>query len=107
MKISGRKPVGRATSAKAPARSVDSPKIDAGAKLDSPASEVELSSSMQEIESAKEAFAGISDIRVEKVEEIKPRVEDGSYKVESQVVAKKMVDSAIRESASESGSPRA
>ena len=103
MKISGRKPIGRATGAKAPARPSGGPKADTASKIESPASEVELSTSLQEIESAKEAFAGISDVRVERVQEIKPRVDDGSYKVQSEVVAKKMVDSALRESASQQG----
>lgn len=98
MKISGRKPIARTTGAKAPARAADQPKVDASSKIDSPASEVELSESLQGIESAKDIIAALPNVRVEKVEEIKPRVDDGSYKVQSEVVAKKMVDSSLRES---------
>ncbi len=107
MKISGRKPIARTTSAKAPARPSDASKADAASRIDSPASEVELSLSTQGIESAKEALGAMSNVRVERVQEIKPRVDDGSYKVESEVVAKKMVDSALLESASEQGPPKA
>ena len=92
--------------AKAPARAKEQPKTDASARIDSPASEVELSESMLEIEGAKETLASMPNVRTERVQEIKPRVDDGTYKVQSEVVAKKMVDSSLRESASKKRGPK-
>jgi flagellar biosynthesis anti-sigma factor FlgM len=65
----------------------------------SEAADVELSASLQEIDRAREALAILPDVRVEKVEGVKPLVDDGSYKVESEVLAKRIVDTSLRESA--------
>lgn len=101
MKISGRKPIARTTSTKKASPASGKAQTDASAKIESPASEVELSESLHEIDGAKETLATMPNVRVERVQEIKPRVDDGSYKVESKVVAKKMVDASLRESALE------
>ena len=99
MKISGRKPsVTPTSSVGGAARSADTQKEAVATPL-SGADDVELSSSLKEIDRAKEALAALPDVRVEKVNEIKPRVDDGSYQVESEALAKKMVDASLRESA--------
>lgn len=97
MKISGRKPV----SGPSPVGGV--PRVPRADKAQTPpvekATDVEISSSSREVTKARAVLAAFPDVRVEKVAEIKPLVDEGSYKVESQVVAKKMVDTSLRESA--------
>jgi anti-sigma28 factor (negative regulator of flagellin synthesis) len=41
----------------------------------------------------------LPDVRLEKVEALKPKVDDGTYHVESHEIAKRMVDESLRESA--------
>jgi len=60
---------------------------------------VDLSESSRNVTRAREAIAVLPEIRVEKVAELKEAIEDGSYQVESEKVARKMVDEALRESA--------
>ena len=60
---------------------------------------VDLSESSRGITRAREMAASLPDIRTEMVSEIKDAIEDGSYQVESGKIARKMVDTAIRESA--------
>lgn len=97
MKISGRKPIRPSSPVSGPAQP---PKVD---KAQSPAIEratdVELSESLKEVDHAREILAAMPDMRAERVEEIKPRVDDGSYQVESGKIAKRIVDSSLRESA--------
>ncbi len=61
--------------------------------------DVVLSPSAQQVEKAAGALAALPDVKMEKIEEIKPRLEDGTYRVQSEVVARRMVDASIRESA--------
>ena len=99
MRISGRKTrVSPTGSVARVSRPTGSRKEDALAPV-SEAADVELSASLQEIDKAKEALATLPDLRVERVEGIKPLVDDGSYKVESEVLAKRIVDTSLRESA--------
>ncbi len=102
MKVSGRKSVTRPTTVGSPfrvteiARKSETEQVE---QRESPATDVELSESTREVAHAAELLAGLPDVRMDKIQEIKPRIEDGSYKVESKVVAKRIVDAALRESA--------
>ncbi|NQU44990.1 flagellar biosynthesis anti-sigma factor FlgM [bacterium] len=98
MKISGRKSVSGAGSVKGPSRAGQAGKAEQSPQVEK-ATKVELSGSHREIDKAREILAQLPDVRVEKVENIKPLIDEGSYQVESKVLAKKMVDSSIRESA--------
>ena len=98
MKISGRKPIARTTRTQGPVPGSGPVKADNAVRIE-PAADVELSESLAEVNTAKTALAAMPDVRTEKIEAIKPRIEDGSYEVDSKVVAKKMVDSSLRESA--------
>jgi len=96
MRISGRKTrVSPAGSVGRVSRVTGPRKKEAPAPV-SEAADVELSASLQEIDRAREALAILPD---EKVEGVKPLVDDGSYKVESEVLAKRIVDTSLRESA--------
>lgn len=101
MRISGRKTVGGAAPVGGTARPASQDKAE---KLQAPilpkADDVELSASSREVDKAKALLAGMSDVRAEKIEGIKPLVVDGSYRVETRQVAKKIVDSSLRESTS-------
>ena len=71
-----------------------------------PAIGVSLSDTSQLVSAAKASLAQLPDVRMEKVSDLKLSVDDGSYHVESQVVAKRMVDEALRESARFIDKPR-
>ena len=101
MRISGRKSVGGA----APVggvqpRQPNEPPVE-GATEAERATDVEISSTSREIAQAKESLAAMPDVRAERVSEIKPLVDDGSYNVESEVLARRVVDASLRESARE------
>jgi len=53
---------------------------------------VELSDKAREIQDAKKAINAISDVRDEKVAEIKNQVENGTYKVNAEGIASGMVE---------------
>jgi len=105
MKISGRKPIARTTRTQGPAPASGPAKAHDSVKIE-PAADVELSESLTEVNTAKAAVAAMPDVRTEKVEAIKPRIEDGSYEVDSKVVAKRMVDASLRESAEQKRASR-
>ncbi len=100
MKISGRKSVNQ-TSGISQSSRVNKPEgpQDNEDQISNNAADVELSDQLQQVEKARQIIEGLTDVRIEKVEEIKPRIEDGSYQVDSQVVAKKIVDASLREDA--------
>jgi flagellar biosynthesis anti-sigma factor FlgM len=98
MKISGRKPVSGTTPITGTTRVTRQDRADL-APSTTPAADVEISNTLREVDKARQSMAAMSDVRVERVEEIKPLVDDGSYKVESEVLAKKMVDTSLKESA--------
>ncbi|HBF33895.1 TPA: flagellar biosynthesis anti-sigma factor FlgM [Candidatus Sumerlaeota bacterium] len=100
MRISGRsKSVGGASPLTGAARSSSQDKVDSLAASVLPRNDdVELSDSSREVDKAKSLLSAMPDTRMEKVQEIKPLVENGSYQIASGRVAKKMVDSALRES---------
>lgn len=100
MKISGRKQVGSTNPLSGASRPKSDPvKADAGSGIDGRAADVNLSESLREMDHARQALASMPDVRAEKVGALKPVVDDGTYHRESKVIAKKMVDSALRESA--------
>jgi negative regulator of flagellin synthesis FlgM len=101
MKISGRKSATRPAAVGSPFRVTEVAKRSGTEQVErreSPATDVELSESTREVAHASELLAELPDVRVDRIEEIRPRIEDGSYKVESRVVAKRLVDAALRES---------
>ena len=99
MKISGRKPVPASGAVSGVSRQSEKPKVDGAPGAETSATDVQLSAPLQGVERAKATVTAMPDVRVERVDEIKPRIDDGSYEVESKVVAKRIVDSALRESA--------
>lgn len=99
MKITGRKQIGGASPIHAAARNKESTKIEGQPQVEVGAANVHLSNAMQEVDRARQAVQAMADVRVEKINELKPIVEDGSYHVESKVLAKKIVDTSLRESA--------
>ena len=99
MRISGRKSIGGTAPITGVTRSSSQDKVEKNTSSVLPKNDdVELSASSREVDKAKSLLEAMPDIRAEKVQEIKPLVENGSYKVASARVAKKMVDSALRES---------
>jgi negative regulator of flagellin synthesis FlgM len=54
---------------------------------------VEISKEGMEIAKYAEAYSGVPDMRIEKIEEIKSRIQNGSYKVSSEELAKKILES--------------
>ena len=52
---------------------------------------VELSAKIRELREAKKILYSISDIRDEKVEKIKKRIENGTYQIEGEKIAVKMI----------------
>ena len=60
-----------------------------------PEEKVNLSTQAKEIQQAKVAVSQSSDIREEKVQEIKSQVEKGTYNVSGEQIANKMVGESI------------
>ncbi|OPZ21678.1 MAG: anti-sigma28 factor FlgM [candidate division BRC1 bacterium ADurb.BinA364] len=80
------------------AASVSQEKVEEIQPIREKAVSVDLSETSRDVRRAREALAGMSDVRTEKVAELKDAIEDGSYQVESRKIARKMVDEALRES---------
>ena len=59
--------------------------------------QLEISSSSREIGVLKAALATVPEMRMEKIETIRESVEDGSYYVESEKIAKRVVDEALQD----------
>lgn len=102
MRISRRKPVGQTgpVSPVTPRKPAEG-KVEGATRSEERAADVDISHSSREIDGARETLAAMPDVRAERVEQIKPIVDDGSYQVDSKVLAKKVVDSSLRESAHE------
>jgi flagellar biosynthesis anti-sigma factor FlgM len=58
---------------------------------------IEISTPSRELVGLRETTAAIPEIRMEKVEGIREQVEDGSYYVESDKLAKRVVDEALQD----------
>ncbi|MBN1866240.1 flagellar biosynthesis anti-sigma factor FlgM [Candidatus Sumerlaeota bacterium] len=99
MKISGRKSVSRTGPVGAAQRGAGKPKVEPTPSIDARATDVRISDMSREIDRVRETVMDLPDVRVERVSEIKPLVDEGNYQVESKVIAKKMVDESLRESA--------
>lgn len=55
--------------------------------------QLEISRTAKDYQVAKQAVAGTQDIRTDKVNDIKKRIESGSYNISMEEVADKMVES--------------
>jgi len=58
---------------------------------------VDLSAS-RGVRHARELLSQLSDVRMDRVSEIRDAIQDGSYKIDSYEIARRMVDEALRES---------
>jgi negative regulator of flagellin synthesis FlgM len=58
---------------------------------------LEISSASREVSGLREAAKGIPDVRMEKMQDIRGQVEEGSYYVESEKLAKAVVDEALQD----------
>lgn len=58
---------------------------------------IEISSTSREVSGLREAAKQIPDVRMEKIHDIRGQVEDGSYYVESEKIAKRVVDEALED----------
>jgi negative regulator of flagellin synthesis FlgM len=58
---------------------------------------VTLSPRARELRDAQQALASIPDVREDRVEEIKIRIEDGSYRIDSKAIATKMIRETLSE----------
>ena len=56
---------------------------------------VSLSPQAKELLNAQRALAAIPDVRAEKVEDIKARIADRSYRIDSEQIAAKMIRQAL------------
>ncbi|MEE9516363.1 MAG: flagellar biosynthesis anti-sigma factor FlgM [Candidatus Adiutricales bacterium] len=74
---------------KSPEKTVD--------QVDSPADNVQLSERSQEITGVQEAVEAAPEIRQDKVEAVKARLADGSYEVNSEKVADRILKSSLQE----------
>ena len=100
MKISGRKPIqpnspienlsGSAKS-EAPEQTEKTSEAKGG-------DSIELSNASKQIQNAKSAVQGLPDVRLERVTEIKSALDGGEYHVESEKIARKMVNESLSES---------
>ena len=62
------------------------------AAIDSSAVKPEISSRAREFSQAKEVAEKTSDVREEKIAELKRRIASGNYQINAQAIADKMVD---------------
>ena len=62
------------------------------------AEQIAISSKAKDIQKATEAVNAAPDIRVEKVDQIKEQIANGSYNVASEQLAEKILENIIRES---------
>lgn len=60
--------------------------------------EVSISAQAAEVSQAKEAIGALPDTRIDMIESIQNEIDSGRYQRDSQVIAKKMVDEALRDS---------
>ena len=100
MKISGRKPVQKSApidSLSAASKPDTAEKVEDSAPAQS-GDNISLSGASKQIQSAQSAIQGLPDVRLERVTEIKNALDDGNYHVESEVIAKKMVNESLGES---------
>lgn len=66
--------------------------VAASAQAGQPAVRVELSGRARELHAAMTAANGAPDVRADKVAEVKAKVDAGTYSVDANVVARRMLD---------------
>lgn len=95
MKITGRKsqPLAPMTPLAGP---VNTDQAEAAQTPERVTDKVELASSTQ-VRKLAEAARALPAVRTEKVEELRGKIDDGSYHVDSEVLARKVVDEAIND----------
>jgi negative regulator of flagellin synthesis FlgM len=57
---------------------------------------VELSAASRDIQKIQEVLENTPDVRAEKVQELKSKIESGQYKVDAREIANKMISDLIR-----------
>lgn len=58
---------------------------------------VTLSPQARELSDAQRTLAGIPDVRADKVDAVKARIADGSYRIDSEKIAAKMIREVLSE----------
>jgi negative regulator of flagellin synthesis FlgM len=56
---------------------------------------VQLSQNYQDLAQAQKAISGAGEIRADKVQEIKSKLDTGSYQIKPDAIAQKMIDEVI------------
>ena len=56
---------------------------------------VDISAQARDIQQAKKVIAGTPDVREERVRELKARIEQGTYKINTEKIAEKMVKESL------------
>lgn len=76
----------------------ESVKLDADRQIGgsaAPEEKVDLSTKARDIQNLKSAIANLPDVREEKVQELKNRIEGGKYNVSGEKIAEKMVGESL------------
>lgn len=69
-------------------------KVEEKPKLNSKQDELKLSASVQDYQFAKAEIKKIPELRQDKVDEIKQRIEAGTYEIDAKKIAEKIIASA-------------
>ncbi|HLJ56770.1 MAG TPA: flagellar biosynthesis anti-sigma factor FlgM [Chthonomonadaceae bacterium] len=69
--------------------------VDSPAARTSPAAQVEISTSAQDIQRIKDVIAQLPDVREDRVQALKAQVESGTYHVSSEDIADLMIRRAL------------
>ncbi len=69
----------------------------ASAEQSQAADKVELSAASRDIQKIQEVLKNTPDIRAEKVQELKSKIESGQYRVDAREIANKMISSLIQD----------
>jgi len=94
MKIRGNKGIQANPLAPAPTSTHDVEEAQAPAPQ---GDQIDISSTSRQVQQLKGAVASIPDVRLDKIDGIKDQVEDGTYHVESEKLAKAVVDEALED----------
>jgi negative regulator of flagellin synthesis FlgM len=66
-----------------------------GGAVSSPSERVDLSTTAKDIQQLKDALSKLPDVREEKVQEVQRMLKDGTYKIDADQIAGKMVGESI------------
>jgi negative regulator of flagellin synthesis FlgM len=72
-------------------------KKQAAAEQSQATDKVELSAASRDIQKIQEVLKNTPDVRAEKVEELKSKIESGQYKVDAREIANKMISDVIQD----------